>query len=134
MLRTYVTGCTIHKNTFSAPFGIFYVKTEIWKETFQKSPLQTSNGVLLIFKLPFPNGSYRNRVCRALWAMSMTVVNLMVLTPFLYSCYCASSQWQSFFQNRMNTIGFGSGSKPTQQFNESLERFGQQLNSLAVNP
>ena len=30
-------------------------------------------------------------------------------------------------RNRMNTIDFGSGSKPTQQFNTSLERFGQQL-------
>ena len=28
---------TIHKNTFSFHFGIFYVKTEIWKKVFQKS-------------------------------------------------------------------------------------------------
>ena len=33
-------------------------------------------------------------------------------------------------RNRMNTIDFGSGSKPTQQFNTSLERFGQQLTLL----
>ena len=26
--------------------------------------------VLFIFKLPFPNGFYRNGVCRALWAWS----------------------------------------------------------------
>ena len=26
--------------------------------------------MLLIFKLPFPNGSYRNGVCRALWALT----------------------------------------------------------------
>ena len=37
---------------------------------FKKSHLQTPNVVLLIFKLPFPNGSYRNGVCRALWAFS----------------------------------------------------------------
>ena len=36
MLRTSVTACIIHNNTFSAPFGIFYVRTEIWKEIFQK--------------------------------------------------------------------------------------------------
>jgi len=29
LLRTSVIACTIDKNTFSAPFGIFYVKTEI---------------------------------------------------------------------------------------------------------
>ena len=38
------------------------------KKFFKKSHIQTPNGVLLIFKLPFPNGSYRNGVCRALWA------------------------------------------------------------------
>ena len=36
LLRTSVTACTFDKNTFSAPFGIFYVRTEIWKEIFQK--------------------------------------------------------------------------------------------------
>ena len=33
LLRTFVTACTIDKETFS---GIFYVRTEIWKEIFQK--------------------------------------------------------------------------------------------------
>ena len=28
-LRTSITACTIDKNTFSAPFGISYVRTEI---------------------------------------------------------------------------------------------------------
>ena len=28
-LRTSVTACTIDKDTFFAPFGIFYVRTEI---------------------------------------------------------------------------------------------------------
>ena len=58
----------IHKNTFSAPCGTFYVRTEIWKENFEKNPIQLPNGVLPICKLPFPNGSYRNGVCRGLWA------------------------------------------------------------------
>ena len=35
-LRTSVTACAIDKNTFSAPFGNFYVRTEIWREIFQK--------------------------------------------------------------------------------------------------
>ena len=39
MLSTSVTACIIHKNTFSAPFGIFYVKTEIWKKDFKKKIL-----------------------------------------------------------------------------------------------
>ena len=29
LLRTSITACTIDKNTFSAPFGIFLVQTEI---------------------------------------------------------------------------------------------------------
>jgi len=29
LLRSSVTACTIDENTFSAPFGIFYVRTEI---------------------------------------------------------------------------------------------------------
>ena len=40
------------------------------KKFFKKSHIQNPNGVLLIFKLPFPNGSYHNGVCRALWAKS----------------------------------------------------------------
>jgi len=39
------------------------------KNFFKKNPIQPPNGALLIFKLPFPNGSYCNEVCRALWAM-----------------------------------------------------------------
>ena len=41
------------------------------KKFFKKSHIQTPNGLLLIFKLPFPNGSYCNGVCRALWAWSL---------------------------------------------------------------
>ena len=29
LLRTSITVCTVDENTFSAPFGIFYVRTEI---------------------------------------------------------------------------------------------------------
>ena len=39
------------------------------KKFFKKSLIQPPNGVFFIFKLPFPNGSYRNGVCRALWAL-----------------------------------------------------------------
>ena len=40
-LRTSVTACSIDKNTFSAPFAIFYVKTEVWKEIFKKKSYTT---------------------------------------------------------------------------------------------
>ena len=69
LLRTSVTACSIDKNTFIAPFGIFHVRMEI----FKKSHVQTPNGVLLIFKHPFPNGSNSNGVCRALWALCNSV-------------------------------------------------------------
>ena len=51
-----------------------HLESFIWerkfeKKFFKKSHTQTPNGVLLIFKLPYPNGSYRNGVCRALWAL-----------------------------------------------------------------
>ena len=82
LLRTSVTAYKMDKNTFSAPFGIFYVRTEIWKELFKKGPVQPPNGVLLIFKLPFQNESYCNGVCRALWAMSISKPNLChILKP-----------------------------------------------------
>ena len=35
-LRTSVTACMIHKNIFSAPFRISYMRTEIWKKKFWK--------------------------------------------------------------------------------------------------
>ena len=53
--RTSVTACRIDKSTFSAPFGISYVKTEILKRIFPKKPIQPPNGVLPICKLLFPN-------------------------------------------------------------------------------
>ena len=36
LLRISVTACTIDRDTFSAPFGIFSARTKIWKEIFQK--------------------------------------------------------------------------------------------------
>ena len=41
LLRTFVTAFTIDKQTFSATFGIFYVRTEIGKEIFQKKSYTT---------------------------------------------------------------------------------------------
>ena len=37
-LRTSITACTIDRNTF----GMFYVRTEIWKEIFQKKSYTTA--------------------------------------------------------------------------------------------
>ena len=73
LFRTSVTACTIDEDTFSAPFGTFYVTTEIWKEFFQKKSYTTLEWALPIFKLSFLNGSYSNGVCRALWALSFKV-------------------------------------------------------------
>ena len=47
----------------------FMWKRKFEKKFFKKYPIQPSNGVLLIFKHPFSNGSYRNGVCRALLAI-----------------------------------------------------------------
>ena len=41
-LRTSVTAFIIHKNVFSAPFEIFYMRTEILKKKFQKISYTTS--------------------------------------------------------------------------------------------
>ena len=49
------------------------------KTFFKKSHIQNPNGVLLIFKLPFPNGSYRNGVCRALWAQSISFYSICTI-------------------------------------------------------
>ena len=51
-------ACTIHNDTFSAPFGIFYVRIEIQKQIFQekkKKTVQLPNGELPICKLSFQN-------------------------------------------------------------------------------
>ena len=70
LLRTSVTACTIDKNTFSAPIWNLLCQNGNLNRIFSKKVLyNTINGVLLIFKLPFPNGSYHNGVCRALWAL-----------------------------------------------------------------
>ena len=50
-----------------------HLESFMWKQKFEnkffkKDPIQPTNGELLICKLPFPNGSYRNGVCRGLWA------------------------------------------------------------------
>ena len=52
-----------------------HLESLIWERKFEKklikkSHIQPPNGGYLIFKLPFPNGSYRNGVCRGLWAIS----------------------------------------------------------------
>ena len=92
LLKTSVTACTIDKNAFSAPFGISYMRTEIWKEFFLKSHIQPPNGVYLVFKLPFPNGSYRNGVCRGLWALSF----ITIITWITFICY---SRARKFVKN-----------------------------------
>ena len=48
------------------------------KKFFKKSLMQPPNGAQPICKLPFPNGSYRNGVCRGLWAISLSLFNTRV--------------------------------------------------------
>ena len=48
----------------------------------KKDPIQPSNGVLPIHKLQFPFGSYRNGVCRALWAIMGSFEALGVCSLF----------------------------------------------------
>ena len=72
LLRTSVTPCTIEKKIkFLTHLESFMWERKFEKKFFKKSPVQPPNGVSFIFKLPFPNGSYRNMVCRALWALCL---------------------------------------------------------------
>ena len=61
----------------------FMLERKFEKKFFKKGHISTPNGVLLIFKLPFSNGSDRNGVCRALWAL------------------CVQKHMISFSQNRI---------------------------------
>ena len=73
LLRTSITACTIDKNTFSAPFGIFYVRTEIWKEIFQK--IKNPHFIII-----FSNKSYffANKSISKWFQLSFEVHNLSV--------------------------------------------------------
>ena len=59
------------KINFLSHLESFMWKRKFEKNFFKKNPVKTPNAVLPICKLPFPNGSYCNGVCRALWAMSL---------------------------------------------------------------
>ena len=58
------------------------------KKFFKKDPIQPPNGALLIFKLPFPNGSYFNRVCRALRARTDPRLKSRMVTISHLQCIC----------------------------------------------
>ena len=76
------------------------------KKFFKKNPIQPPNGVLSICKLPFPNGSYRNGVCRGLWAISVWSQQLKIV-PELNRYLCNLKQPLIHFikwQNRMFLI------------------------------
>ena len=78
LLRTSVTACTIDKNTFSAPFGIFYVRTEIWKENFSKKVLyKPLMGCFLFSNSHFQMGVsvIGFAVNFGLWILSMILAN-----------------------------------------------------------
>ena len=50
------TACTIDRNKFYAPFGIFYVRTEIWKEIFPKVIYKPLMGCSLFSNFHFQMG------------------------------------------------------------------------------
>ena len=57
----------------------FMCKRKFENRFFKKNPIQPPNGVLSICKLLFPNGSYRNGVSRALWAVYTVAVHILIL-------------------------------------------------------
>ena len=65
LMRTSVTACTIDKIHFLPHLESFMWERKFEKNFFEKSHIQDTNGLLLIFKLPFPNRSYCNGVCKA---------------------------------------------------------------------
>ena len=76
----------------------------MWERKFgkkfsKKSPLLPPNGVLSICKLPFPNGSYRNGVCRGLWAVSyLAQWNLLSYVANMVSSLVLCTPRQTFFK------------------------------------
>ena len=74
------------KMYFLPHFKSFMWERKFEKKFFKKSPVQPPNGVLLIFKLSFPNGSYRNGVCIGLWAYCLRSVIARV-KKFLLKTY-----------------------------------------------
>ena len=76
------------------------------KNFFKKSPIQPSNGVLSICKLPFLNGSYCNWVCKTLWALSVTP-KCWIFTLFIGNQIWAGLVRQAsiFLRLRWKTIG-----------------------------
>ena len=84
LLRTSVTACTLIKIHFLPHLESFMWERK--KNFFKTSHIQTSNGVLLIFKLPFPNGSYRKGVCRALWAEMSQLYGEIVDLKLSHKC------------------------------------------------
>ena len=69
-----------------------HLESFMWEQKFvkkisKKNPIQPSNEILPICKLPFQNGSYRNGVCRALWAESnIMIFGMSVLRVKVYMC------------------------------------------------
>ena len=60
--------CNKYKYIFCPIWNLLCVNGNLKTNFSKKNPIQPLKGVLPICKLLFPNGSYRNWVCRALWA------------------------------------------------------------------
>ena len=75
-------GLPLQHVQFIKAYFLPHLESFIWerkfeKRNFKKYPIQPPNWVLPICKLPFPNGSYRNGVCRGLWAQSISRARLV---------------------------------------------------------
>ena len=81
--------CTIHENTFSAAFGIFNVKTEIWEQFFKKILYNPLMGCSLFSNYNFQMGVH--------FQMGVTVIGFAEhfgpfclsgrsINPFPHSC------------------------------------------------
>ena len=97
LFRTSITACTINKVTFSAPFGIFYVKTEIWKE-FQSCHYPGCSAT----------GMGQFPICKLKWDLFMTSITACTIDKNTFSApfgifYARTEIWKEIFQKESYT-------------------------------
>ena len=84
----------------------------MWKRKFKNKIFNKNDGVLPICKLPFPNGSYRNGVSRAIWAkLGQLVIEIRKTISILVD---RDNSLHSL--NRSNLDANGHKSQPTEHF------------------
>ena len=76
---------------FLPHFEYFMCKQKFQSQFLKKDQTQPSNGVLPTWKLQFPNGSYRNGICWALWAILLILKLVKVVNLFCKSFHLPST-------------------------------------------